>query len=314
MTNEDGRRRRVSDEHDQLARMYRTVWWGKTRGMITTRFVHRSDRLLGLIDGVSECDKTLCGDIEAEIERIRNEAMTPPSCKMTPRQKAIWDAAMDFFLDPTKLTHSITSDEAVRGLKPEVKQKQGLRVILRSYFNARRRETEGMTEHEHRVWVKLHPISNDVILEYARRHGHLRAPGYRCCAEHANEVRTRILQEMPNDRLVGNIKATTIKEYFDRFCHECRELTDEEFGRLHPGEPPADGVMGLSPELKEATLRQLKERIEQLVEPLRSVVQASLQPDKGAKYRTREGMENGEFKRLLRLATQELCRRLGPEE
>src|SRR5215469_18328433 len=49
MTNEHGRRRRVSDEHDHLARIYRTVWWGKTRGMVTTRFVHRCDRLLGLI-------------------------------------------------------------------------------------------------------------------------------------------------------------------------------------------------------------------------------------------------------------------------
>jgi hypothetical protein len=276
--------------------------------------VHRSDRLLGLIDGVSECDENLHGDIEAEIERIRNDAMTPPSAKMPPRQEAIWDAAMDFFLDPVKLAHSIINDDAVRGLRPGVTQKQALGVILRSCLNARRREIEGMTEHEHRVWVKLHPISNDVMLEYPRRHGRLHPPGYRCSWEHAVEVRARILRNIPNDRLVGNMRVSTIKEYFDQFCDECRELTAEEYERLRLREPPGDGATGLSPELKEAMLQQLEERIEQLDEPLRGVVQAWLQPDKGAEYRRRGGMENGEFERLLKLAKCELRRRLDPEE
>jgi hypothetical protein len=282
--------------------------------MITTRVVDRSDRLLGLIDRVSECDKNLRGDIEAEIERIRDDAMTPPSGKMTPRQEAIWDAAMDFFPDPVKLADSIISDNAVRGLRAGVAQKQGLRTNLRSYLNARRREIEGMTEHEHRVWVKLHPISNDVMLEYPRRHGRLHPPGYRCSWEHAKEVRARILRDMANDGLVGNMRASTIKQYFDLFSDEGRKSTAEEYERLRLREPPGEGTTGLPPELKEAMLQQLEKCIEQLDEPLRGVVQAWLQPDKGAEYRCRQGMENGEFERLLRLAKRELRRRLDPEE
>jgi hypothetical protein len=242
MTDENGRLlgkyRTMTDKHDHLVRMYRTVWWPKTRRMITHRVVHRSNRLLGLIDGVNECDEKLRGDIEAEIERLRNDAMTPPSGRMPPRQHAIWDAAMDSFLDPVKLADNIINDEAVRGLKRGVTQEQGLRVILRSYLNARYREIEGQTEYEHRVWAKLHPISNDLMLEYPRRHGHLPPPRYRCSWEHAEEIRASILRYIPKDGLVG----------------------------------------------------------------------------KGAEYRRQEGMENGEFERLLRLAKRELRRRLDPEK
>ena len=313
MTAEDGQLprmyRTVTDRHDHLVRMYRTAWWRKTREMITTRVVDRSDRLLGLIDGLSECDKNPRGDIEAEIERIRNDAMTPPSGKMTPRQKAIWDAALDFFPDPVKLADRIISDDAVRGLRAGVAQKQGLRTNLRSYLNACRREIEGMTEHEHRVWVKLHAISNDVM-----RHRRLHPRGYRCSWEHAEEVRERILKDMPNDRLVGKKRVSTIKEYFDLFSDEGRELTAEEYERLRLREPSGEGATGLSPELKEAMLQQLEKLIEQQDEPLRGVVQAWLQPDKGAEYRRRQGMENGEFERLLRLAKHELRGRLDPEK
>src|SRR5262249_52893531 len=155
-------------------------WWRKTRQMITARVINRADHLLGLIDGVREFDENLRGDMEAEIERIRNDAMTPPSGKMTPRQEAIWDAAMDFFLDPVKLTDRIIKDGGVRGLRTGVTQRQGFVIVLRSYLNTRRREIEGMTEHEHRVWVKLYPISNDVISKYPRKHGCLHPPEDRC--------------------------------------------------------------------------------------------------------------------------------------
>jgi hypothetical protein len=318
MTDEDGQllriHRTVADKHDHLVRMYRTGWWRKTRQMITGRVINRADHLLDLIDGVGEFDENLRGDMEAEIERIRNDAMTPPSGKMTSRQEAIWDAAMDFFLDPVKLAERIIKDGAVRGLRTGVTQKQGFVIILRSYLNTLRREIEGMTEHEHRVWVKLHLISNEVISKYPRRHGCLHPSDDRCSWEHAKKIRARILLDMPNDRLVGNMKVSTIKEYFDQFCDECRELTAEEYERLRPREPPGEGATGLSPELKEAMLQQLEERIEQLDEPLRGVVQAWLQPDKGAEYRRRQRMEAGGFEQLLRLAKRELRGGLCPEE
>jgi hypothetical protein len=318
MTDENGRLlgnyRIMTDKHDHLVRIYRTVWWRKTRQMIIGRVVHRSDRLLGQIDGVSVCDEELRGDIEAEIECIRNDAMTPPSGKMPPRQRAIWDAAIDFFFDPVKLAHSIIIDEAVRGLKPGVTQKQALRVIMRSYLNARHREIEGTTEYEHRVWAKLYPISNDLMREYPRRHGHFPPLAHRCSWEHAEDIRARILHDMPNDRIVGNIRMSTIKEYFDQFCDECRQITSQEYVRLLHGQSLSDDAAGLPPEVKEAVLRQLEEAIEQLDEPKRSVVRASLQPDGGAEYRRREGMQNAEFGRLLRLAKRELRGRLDPEK
>lgn len=164
-----------------------------------------------------------------------------------------------------------------------------------------------MTEYEHRFWVKLQAISDLVMPGY-------HPPAYRCSWQHAKEVCDRIRKDMPNDRLLGNPRTSTIKDYFERFCHECREFTAQEYARLHAQEPFGDGATGLSAELKEAMLQRLEERIQQLDEPLRGVVQASLQPDKGAEYRRRDGMESGDFERLLRLAKRELRRRLDPEE
>jgi hypothetical protein len=304
MTDDDGRNQ--SGESD------RRRWW-QLRKMITRRCVCRSGPLLDLIRGVIEFDEDLVGQITVKVERMRDEAMTPPDLARAPaRQKAIWDAAGDFFLDQSRLVEGIIKDEGVRGLKPNVAQEQALTVILHSLLDARRRELCGRTEYEERIWRKLWPISKSLMQEFQEGHGRPRPPGYRCSREHAAEIRLRILRDMPYDPSVRSIKIDTIKGYFDQFCDECVKLASQEYAGVHYGE--GDDGAGLPTYLKSVMLLSLKKCIDQLNEPERSVILASLEEDEGAEYRWREGMKTDEFRRLKNLALRHLRNCLDPKE
>jgi hypothetical protein len=130
----------TDDGRYQLAENDRRRWW-QLRKMITRRCVCRSGSLLDLIRGMIEFDENLLCQIKVKVEQMRDEAMTPPNPATLPaRQRALWDAAVDFFLDQSRLVEGIIKDEGVRGLKPNVAQEQALTVILHSLLDARRRE------------------------------------------------------------------------------------------------------------------------------------------------------------------------------
>jgi Holliday junction resolvase-like predicted endonuclease len=297
---------------DQLGESDRTRWW-KVRKMITRRWLSRSGPLLDLIRGVTEFDKNLLSQIKVKVEQMRDEAMTPPNLAVAPaRQKALWDAAVDFFLDQSQLVERIVKDEGMRGLKPNVSQEQALTVMLHSLLDARRRELCGRTEYEERIWRKLWPISKSLMQEFQEGHGRPRPAGYRCSQEHASEIRLRILRDMPNDPAVRSIKTYTIKGYFDQFCDECLKLASQEYAWVHYGED--DVGTGLPSYLKILMLNSMKRCIDQLSERERGVVLASLEEDEGAKYRCREGMEMDEFRRLRNLALRHLRIFLDPKE
>jgi hypothetical protein len=273
----------------------------------------RSGPLLDLIRGVTEFDENLLSQIKVKVEQMRDEAMTPPNLARAPaRQKALWDPAVDFFLDQSQLVEGIIKDEGVRGLKPNVSQEQALTVMLHSLLDARRRELCGRTEYEERIWRKLWPISKSLMQEFLEGHGRPRPPGYRCSREHASEIRLRILRDMPNDPAVRSIKIYTIKGYFDQFCDECLRLASQEYAWVHYGED--EGGAGLPTYLKTLMLNSLKRCIDQLNERERAVILASLEGDEGAEYRCREGMEMGEFRRLKNLALRHLRNFLDPKE
>jgi hypothetical protein len=300
------------DRRNQLGESDRRRWW-QLRKMITRRCVCRSGPLLDLIRGVIEVDENLLNQIKVKVEQMRDEAMTPPNLVGAPaRQKLLWDAAADFFFDQTQLVEVIIKDEGVRGLKPNVAQEQALTVMLHSLLDARRRELCGRTEYEERIWRKLWPISKGLLQEFQEGHGRPRPPGYRCCREHAVEIRLRILRDMPNDPSVRHIKADTIKGYFDQFCDECVKLASQEYAGVHYGE--GDDGVGLPTYLKTVMLHSLKRCIDQLNERERSVILASLEEDEGAEYRWREGMKMGEFRRLKNLALRHLRKCLDPKE
>jgi hypothetical protein len=87
--------------------------------------VCRSGPVLELIRGMIEFDENLPCQIKVKVEQMRDEAMTPPKLATLPaRQRALWDAAVDFFLDQSRLAESIIKDQGVRGLKPSVAQEQ----------------------------------------------------------------------------------------------------------------------------------------------------------------------------------------------
>jgi hypothetical protein len=297
---------------DQLGESDRTRWW-QLRRMITRRYMSRSGPLLDLIRGVTEFDENLLSQIKVKVEQMRDEAMTPPNLARAPvRQKALWDPAVDFFLDQSQLVEGIIKDEGVRGLKPSVSQQQALTVMLHSLLDARCRELCGRTEYEERIWRKLWPISKSLMQEFQQEHGRPRPPGYRCSREHASEIRLRILRDMPNDPTVRSIKIYTIKGYFDQFCDECLRLASQEYAWVLYGEDEVGA--GLPTYLKTLMLISLKRCIDQLNERERGVILASLEEDEGAEYRCREGMEMREFRRLKNLALRHLRDFLDPKE
>jgi hypothetical protein len=302
----------TDDGRYQLGENDRRRWW-QLRKMITRRCVCRSAPLLDLIRGMIEFDENLLCQIKIKVEQMRDEAMTPPNPATLPaRQRALWDAAVDFFLDQSQLVEGVIKDEGVRGLKPNVAQEQALTVVLHSLLDARRRELCGRTEYEERVWRKLWPISKGLMEEFQEGHGRPRPAGYRCSREHAAEIRLRILRDIPNDPAVRSIKIDTIKGYFDQFCDECLRLACQEYAGVHYGE--ADDGLGLPTHLKILMSYSLKRCIDQIDERERGVILASLEEDEGAEYRRREGMEIAEFRRLKNLALRHLRNCLDPKE
>jgi hypothetical protein len=275
--------------------------------------VCRAGPVLELIRGMIEFDENLLCQIKVKVEQMRDEAMTPPKlATLAARQRALWDAAVDFFLDQSRLVESIIKDEGVRGLKPSVAQEQALTVILHSLLDARRRELCGRSEYEDRIWRKLWPISKGLMQEFQEEHGRPRPPGYRCSREHAAEIRLRILRDIPNDPAVRSLKIDTIKGYFDQFCDECLKLASQEYAGVHYGE--GDDGVGLPTHLKILMSNRLKRCIDQINQRERGVILASLEEDEGAEYRRREGMEMAEFRRLKNLALRHLRNCLDPKE
>jgi hypothetical protein len=258
--------------------------------------------VLDAIEGVTEFAEEQHRHIKAAIERIRNDAMTRPGGKLSPRQEAIWDAAMDFFPDHVKLADSIEKDEGLRGLKPNVTPEQALKVLLYSHIDVRRREIRGMTEHEDRICSKIRSIRKVLIQEVMQKNGRLPFAGYECSWEVVHEIRKHIRHNMPDDPRIGTLKIGTIKGYLDFCCDECRQSAAQDYERSQDDD------------VRARQLQRLVRCIEHLNEPERGIVRASLEQDKGAEYRRREGMEMAEFQRLLRLAKQHLRRCLDSEE
>ena len=308
-------------EHDRLVEMYLTGLWTRTRDMVTYRCVLRADRLLELIDHVTEFDEKLIGCIDAEIGHVITQAIGRPleAHMMTPRQRAIWDAAVAVCPDRDKLVQEIKKDPAVRGLNPNVTCEQALSQLLKTHLDARRREAAGITEHEDRVWAKLRQISDDLIREYQAKHGRSPPRGYRCSPEHFREIRVRILRDEPDDQRVGKIKSSTIEVYFGRFCDECRHLVSLESASetSHPGEPWGNGVLVLPPSLTKA-LPLLKKCIDRLDARMRDVIHAAYfekpkvvilppqRPGGRAECRGREALGEGECERLRKEALRQL--------
>ena len=307
-------------EYDRLVEMYLTGWWTRTRDVVTHRFVLCADRLLELVDRVNEFDEELIHRIDAEIARVITQAIGRPwGTHMTPRQRALWDAAQAVCPERDKLVQLIKKDKAVRGLLPHVTREQALSQILRMHLDARHWEATGFTQHEARVWSKLRQFSEDLIREYQAKHGRSPPRGYRCSPEHFKEIRVRILRDEPEDQRVGKIKPGTIEVYFGRFCDECRDLVSLENASetSHHGEAWGNGVMVLPPTLTKA-LPLLRKCIDRLDERMRDVIHVAYfeeskvvmlrpeQPDGGAECRGREALSEGEFERLRKEALRQL--------
>jgi hypothetical protein len=298
-------------EHNRLVDMYLTVWWAKTRGAVTHRFLARADVLLELLCKVNDFDEDLIDRIDAEIGNVVTEAIGRPwACHMRPRQRALWEAAQDVCPNRAKLIRELRADKAVRGLKPDVAADKALGQLLITHLDDRRRELLEITEHESRVWMKLVELSSDLIREYAKKHGRFPPPGYRCSAVHFEEIQLRIKLDKPNDQRVGNIKLITIKQYFQAFCCECSKLSSFDYKQLLPDEPWSDSATYVLPGAKEELYQRLEECINRLDKPMRDVIHATYFPDRAVDW---EALGEAEFNQLLRTAKRQLsiCMRDG---
>ena len=303
-------------EHDQLVDRYLTVWWRKTRAFMIYRFVRRADRLLELVRGIDKIDESLFRLVDAEIEHVITEAIGRPwAAHMTPRQRAIWDAAKAACPDRHALAEMIKRDKAVRGFS-NVAPKQALWRILKCHLDSGHWTALGLTEHEARVWTKLRQISDELMQEHQTQHGRPPGRGHRCRAEHFGQIRMRILRDHSHNERVGRIKISTIEEYFGRCCEECRLLVplDES---SHYGSSLQLDVNDLPAPLTARLRTKLQCCVDRLDERLRWAIQTAYFSDREVRGSPSGlfggGISQQEFERLRNEALRQLRICLGKQ-
>jgi hypothetical protein len=274
-----------------------TFDWEQIRATIIIKSLPHTHGLLALINRRTEFDDDLSRRCDEMIGYIISEAIGKPWLN---RKRTAWEAANDVCPDRRKLLEEIKKDDAVRGFRPDVEPRKAFGRLLSIHLNARRWEVLSRPEHKDRVWRILWEHDQKVKKEYRKKSEP--APD-QCSDEHFKNIQ-RSIQAGENNARVNGIKLGTIRDYFMEFCPACRGLASQEYERSRETEP-WNASAAMPSYLQERMVAALEKCIEQLDEPERGIVKASLTPDGGAAYRGDKGMSPVKFRQWRGSA---LCR------